>query len=826
MADSNGSTAAATKPRRFRALFASARRVSLDSSETIKATVSKRQQWQEDFWAYYDEMPEVKYALNFLANGMQKVRFYAAARNEQGQIVAIDDESSPLAGTPLAAQAVAEMDRVRNGTAGQGEINRLLVLNLEGPGECHLHGMAEIAPLGIPGTDEYRPGRAESWDVRSVSEIEFSNQEVIDPVTGAKRPKVTIKRGPDDKGRDFDPSTEQLIRFWQRHPRFSEWADSHARAVMGDCEMLTLLQGEAKAVSKSRHTAGAFTLPSELSFVDASADGDEPQQGDEEVNPFIDAFMQHMIEPVEDPSSPSSVQRMIIMGPAEFLKPDVLRPIDLSRPADTSIDAKMDKHIQRLARGLNVPVEVVMGHMSTTFSNAEQIDQDKFNDHFEPRCISVADGYCFGYLRPQLLSSGADPAQVDLVLVGYDPAALVRDNSMEEKADSLLSNGAISLEAYRRYKGATEADAPDDIERLRNLVERKAILTADLALAIFKKVGVDLGVTAEGGDIVVGDTPADGPSDGPAEDEAPTPPPEEEEPVEEPVAASATPVPGRKLAALDRALRTRLAGAVDLAMIRALERAGNMVKNRGTAGMRAALRQIPSKRAVAHLGPTLLADAGITAEALLEGAWEDLGQSFKAWAADTGDEALKIVNDVLSGRLTNKQLSVLKARQAANIDEAWQWLSSSLDDVARRALFAPEVAQGLAEIGEIDTLSHVPAGVLREALMRAGGATGFTSRGGVVTPTNKTPLGGIATGEDMMGVLADNGMAVEAYEWTYGPAQRRTFQPHLDLAGVTFENFDDPVLANTSGWPETSHYYPGDHPGCVCDFTPVINRRR
>jgi hypothetical protein len=46
--------------------------------------------------------------------------------------------------------------------------------------------------------------------------------------------------------------------------------------------------------------------------------------------------------------------------------------------------------------------------------------------------------------------------------------------------------------------------------------------------------------------------------------------------------------------------------------------------------------------------------------------------------------------------------------------------------------------------------------------------------------------------------------------------------PHMNLDGQVFRNFDDPVLANGSGWPPYSFYMPGDHAGCICDFEPII----
>jgi hypothetical protein len=54
----------------------------------------------------------------------------------------------------------------------------------------------------------------------------------------------------------------------------------------------------------------------------------------------------------------------------------------------------------------------------------------------------------------------------------------------------------------------------------------------------------------------------------------------------------------------------------------------------------------------------------------------------------------------------------------------------------------------------------------------------------------------------------------------YGDPSARSapFEPHEALDGVDFETWDDPVLANEEGWPDTDFYAPGDHFGCLCDF--------
>jgi hypothetical protein len=75
----------------------------------------------------------------------------------------------------------------------------------------------------------------------------------------------------------------------------------------------------------------------------------------------------------------------------------------------------------------------------------------------------------------------------------------------------------------------------------------------------------------------------------------------------------------------------------------------------------------------------------------------------------------------------------------------------------------------------------------------------------------------------MSDVLAQGGATVDGYQWVYGPAHRtRPFDPHAELDGVEFVNFDDDVLTNNEGFPEYDFFMPGDHPGCICDYEPIV----
>lgn len=812
--------------RNARALVASAKKVHLQEAGARKQ-IGQRQDWQAEAWAYFREVPEVSFGAMWLANAMSKVALFAGWQLEDGTVVPVNHEKATDVPQGLATAALAEMARLRDEVGGQARINYLATLNLEVVGEFFLHGRMAQPEAGVPGTEGYRPAEPEVWAVRSTSQIAPTrNQDQLG------RTVFVLKETPgDDKGRPIDNDTETVIRVWQEDPEWSDLAYCHFRPCLSDAELLMLLLNQQKAEAKSRQAPGILLVPSELSFAE---DGSDVEGGDSqdqpEQNPFIAALMDALTEPIKDPQSAASVMPLVISGPAEYLKPDVFRLLSFARTTDATLDARIEARINRLARGLNVPVEVVMGHMSTTFSNAEQIDEDAYSDHVEPRATMLADGVRYGFLIPNLIAAGYDPMVLERLRVGVEAGALTPSQTAEENADSLFQAGAISLAAYRRLKGSTEEDAPNDEEAMLQLALRKGIFTADLTLALLQKAGIDLGVSinAESSQAVVVDDSAPAPAEDPPAEE-PDPPADDEAVTAAGTRNVSRETFGRRLAEVDRDLRARLQGAVELTMDRALERAGNRVRAKvQDPALRAAAREVAPHRVCEHIGrrhgPEVLTAAGFQTSELLDGAWESFGSEFKLWGRQAGDQALDVVSEHLSG-FTKAQRESMKLRQLESIDEAWAWLQQALSDVGAEILFNTDrgaVSAIANDLGEWATDARVPPGIIRQALALAGGARGLGGEPGILRPANLYPVGGVATGEIVMDGITEAGGQVEAFRWVYGPGRRSRFDPHHALDGAVFQNLDDSALVNRTGWPKFPHFYPGDHRGCLCDFEPIV----
>lgn len=267
---------------------------------------------------------------------------------------------------------------------------------------------------------------------------------------------------------------------------------------------------------------------------------------------------------------------------------------------------------------------------------------------------------------------------------------------------------------------------------------------------------------------------------------------------------------GARLFQLDQALKQRLHIAADLAVSRALERAGARIRSKtnGNRQMREAIAGAAVEDVARRLGPSLVATLGLDEKQLVEDALTGLEGRFDTWTKQTQRKAL----DLIPG-LSASEREALEAKQDDDRKKAWGWTFTALSVLAVKRLYEP-----VPEVdGEFDPTVTVPFGVIREGVARAGGDEANIPKSKIGS------VGGIATGQVIIGAFQSKGAEVAGYEWVYGVFPRNSFEPHAALDGAFFTDFEDPVLANTEGWPETPYLYPGDHDGCVCDFMPAMS---
>lgn len=814
-------------------LHASAQRVSLKGR---KIDIGAPAEWQEEAWGYFDAVGEVKQLCWLQGNVMAKMKLFVGVRDPDDPDAAPVPVTDPDSGISpdVAKRAQAELDRLKGPLGGKSEIVRELNMNLEIAGMAYLIGRSARTET-VDGVETEFP---EEWAIYSVSEVRKEGS--------GKGATVKVVTGPNDaKGWVLNKETDTIITIWQRHPRWSMQADCALRGALSELETLVALRNQVKASARSKIPAGWVTMPNEISF--GPVVPTEGEDGEEAANdPFEAELIDSLIEPIEDPGSASAYAPTILRGPGEMLSDQFIRRITFERADDPKLQERIDGCIQGLARALNAPVEKVLGSQQTTFANAAVIKQDEFDEHLEPRCVLVCDALTVAFLQPNLADTAPDeqgaptvtavnPDIVARLCVWYDPSAMIAQPDLAEKVEWAVENDLLSWEAGRRIIGASEDDAPSDEEMLLKMVFKIRTLDPGISTSIIELLDVPLdipkelpGTTASAASVerILAGALAQKRAGQPVNLKALMA--EMRSPRAEPILAAlpspktASRNPGRHLMTIDRELRSKLQTAASAALTRALERAGQKLraKNSQTQQLAKGVNPLHVGRL---LGPQLVAAAGFSDDDLIPAdAWDSLEEQFLTWGAQAQTQALDAVNKLVG--LTASERDTLGLRQADDLGEAWDWMRDQLHDLAKAKLYDPD--PHAPDLGEFDPTSKVPSGLVRQAITRAGGATGLTVQGSnpYVVLNNGQPPGGIGTGETVMTALTGSDVLVEGYEWVYGPAFRQTpFDPHLDLDGEPFTDWSSDVLSGS--FLDDDNWFPGDHQGCCCDASPVLIAR-
>jgi hypothetical protein len=690
--------------------------------------------------------------------------FIAAALRRARLVIAKPDAESgaPTVLDPSEApEAWDALDRVKASSGGQGAILANLSICLGVPGEGYVVGWHPDGPNGD-----------EEWDAFSPDQLHGEGTDWY--IATAPNQSVTAMTKLTDQ--DF------VCRIWKRDPQWRDLAMSAMRPLITSCDELLILSRAIRAAAVSRLAgAGVLIVPDEISF--GSADPTE-DDGD----PLTDDLLAVMTTPIEDPTSAAAVVPFILRVPSQLAGPDMIRHLTFDRPIDPEQAKQRTELLHRIFNGLDMPTEQFEGN--SNHWNAWLAD-DQGQDRLESLLTLICAGLTSGYLRPALGENAGD------LMVWFDPSEMVKHPNLSTDAEEALANAAIGYPAYRRVRGFDESDAmePDDFEYWKEVQAAKHAA---------KPAPVDSSNVVKG-------APAQ-PETDPALDDTPI------------VASARDRLPiGSELLDLERGVRHRLQVAADAEMTRTLERVG--AKLRRKAGQRGAVadlvRGVDNALVAQAVGPKLIEQWGFTNDQLLDGSFLALYPKWEGWTSQAQRRIVTIANR--EGADLSPDEYVAQNEQARV--EGWQILLSGLTSLAALRLYDPNPVA--PPLGEVDLLSTVPVGIIRGALSRAGGSNGqLTDSGAMLTEDSmgrQIATGGLTTGPDAMQALAEAGLTPSGFMWSTGGPDR-PFEPHDALDGQDFTDWNDEALAADPGeFPFVSVYAPGDHAGCCCDISPVLD---
>lgn len=801
-----------SKGKRPRVLTAAGTRIDITNRDSVRALATSRtgQAWQSDAWGYRDMIGELRFAGQFKARAVARVKYFPA------QVVPDEDEPIPFDNDGVTVspelQRAAEEEMSRLPLDAGYRFLGVFDENMTVAGECWLHGYQDESGEEI-------------WEVLSVSEVLLGQDG-----------SISIRRYGEGMARPIEPdSQEEILRMWVPHPRWGNLADSPMRAVADVCEDIVLHGREMRAVARSRiATNGLFKIPRGLALLMATRDDVLGVDDDG----FMAELTAALTAPIGNEGHPGAVAPAGIVGELEDLKGFEHMRID--RESSEEIIGKIEQGLARLARGLDIPPEIITGMADANHWTAWQIDASTYRYHIDPSVRIVADSLTEAFLRPALLARGFTLAEVRQIMVWRDAGVLTENPNRSQDAKDAFDRGSIGFRALNNALGFTDGDMPDDDELIKMVAFKIGVDTSTSAMLLRAALGnvvpETVGAPPEPRVIEAQrtDQPAPGNTPPVGDDATPgTQPPgltAAARTLVDMLVADAAPAGetwtehvdlSRALMDIDRALMDRLLVAAEEALERGLERAGARVRGKlngnRNAELKASLAHVDVTRLAAAVGPEGCMRLGLKESDILAGVFDRLETNWNAWVNAGIAQGIRVVLRILGIRrdTTDGQQVAdrVTATMTARMPRAWATLRDQLMGVAERVLYAPTETN--TEPGE-QSRFRIPPGIIRRALAAVGGH--HPEESGTIPELPS----GLATGATVADVLTDHGAQQLGFEWIYGVADRNTFEPHYAFDGERFASWLDDRLVPPAQYAWIgNHFHPGDHNGCQCTYMPM-----
>lgn len=505
-------------PSQARAVVAAATTISQAQLKSLTRTSGTAESWQDEAWQHYDLCGEFRFAAGWIGNVLSRVRLFPAYID--------DSEDEPVAlEEGRAAEILADL---HGGGGGQSQMLRRLGVHLSVPGESFV----------VTWRDS--PGAPQHWATLCGDEITEKAGAVVIRVDGE----------------DIElPEQHQIIRIWRPHPRYHWDADSPGRGLLPVLRELERLSARVVAQIESRLAgAGLLFLPDNMTFPIQDDDG-SVRKGTS-VTEFMQVLARAMITPIGDRDSAAAVVPILAQAPAESI--EAIRHISLATELDAQTQELREGALRRLALGVDMPPEILLGLGGTNHWSAWEIGEAAVTQHVEPLMGVITDGLAASYFRPALAADNIP--DVDRYVIAFDTAELVNRPNRGPDAILLYDRGEINGAALRREHGFSDADAFTAAERrqrdLRELVSQAA-LNSETANRLMELLGY-----VQPGQIPIGPT-----EDGPAQNTGPALP--ATQPTPEPRS-----IPARPAAALEGPALIAVQAVAQYAAASALEYAG------------------------------------------------------------------------------------------------------------------------------------------------------------------------------------------------------------------------------------------------------------
>lgn len=414
--------------RNRKALTAASQRIPVPELARILRATAATDDWQKIAWDFYDEVGELRFGVGWASNSCSRVRLFPAKSDDTG-------DSEPVAtNDPYAEQLVAD---------------------LYGGPERHSQMLARISThLSVAGEsflvvyDDPKQPQNRLWHAASREEFILTGADAelrISPIESVS----------------LDPATSSVMRIWRPHPRRAWEADSPVRALRVDLAKIRALNGCVLAQADSRMAgAGILCIPESATLAPMPGSKADPDS-----DPFTDVLMRAMVTAISDRDAASSVVPIVVRMPDKAAR-DVVH-ITTATPFDAQIPVLTDQALKKLALGLDIPPEILLGLGDVNHWSADQISTEAVTLHIAPIVEIIVSALSDQYFIP-LMAAAGKPTQG--LMVWYDTSELVDHPNRGPEALALYDKGLVSEDCVRRENGFGDGDRPTDAERLDSLL--------------------------------------------------------------------------------------------------------------------------------------------------------------------------------------------------------------------------------------------------------------------------------------------------------------------------------------------------------------------
>lgn len=406
--------------------------------------------WQTEAWAYWETVGELRYVSTWIGNVLSRARLTCAHR--EGRMLV------PLADGP-GAEA---MEELYGGPQGQAEMLQGLGVHMTVAGEAYITNRAE----------------GDKWNTLASGKVTQQ---------GGKSKLLRADFGLEGGAQPLG-ANDLVIRIWTPHPRDPSRPDSPVRSNLSTLAQIVGYDAHIGAQITSRLSgAGILFLSNEVQF--PAPPEMDPAASQAEI--FMALLGESMMTAKQDPSDPSATVPIVAMVPTESLGKN--EHLKFWSDLDDKVVEMRDAAIKRLALGLDVPPEVLLGVADANHWNAWLSEESAVKAHLEPRLAIIAYALTEMYLRPAITDLVPDPE--NFFVIADTSSIRLRPNRSAE-AIELYNLGELSGPALRRETGFQPEDAPGE-EQIKEWILRKLATgstSPEQTMAALQMIGIDLPV--------------------------------------------------------------------------------------------------------------------------------------------------------------------------------------------------------------------------------------------------------------------------------------------------------------------------------------------